>query len=151
MGIVEPIAYGVALAKIAGGPAALAPHLESRSRVVRIAALGAYFGASTEHRATLARFERDVAPLPRCETRAPSASGGSETVRATCTWACDPARRATDDTPSAVPVRTIGDLVRSCVEPTLGRPGAPLPVSPFDESFRGALARAQQEITTTTR
>ena len=147
MGIVEPIAYGVALAKIAGGPAALAQHLESRSRVVRITALGAYFGAPAEHRVTLARFERDVSPLPRCETRAPSGSGSA---RATCTWACDPARRANDDTPSAVPVRTIGDLVRLCLEPTLGRPSAPLPVSPFDESFRGALARAQQEITTTT-
>jgi hypothetical protein len=87
----------------------------------RLVALGTFFGAREEDRATLVAWKNDATPLPRCE---PSDR---------CMWECGP--RAWPK-----PVATVGEFVERCVEPTLaGIFAVPEARSPFDDDTGGLV------------
>jgi hypothetical protein len=108
MGILEPLVYGRTLARRPGGVALLAPYLSSRALGPKLVALGGFHGGPKASQAALAPFAADPTKLPRC-----SADGS-------CGWTCTPLS-------SGPRYATVGELVSSCILPTLGNAGARLP------------------------
>jgi hypothetical protein len=106
MGAVEPLAYGTMITA-ARGEGALKPWLGARALGPKLVAIGAFYNAPVERRAELQKLADDPTKLPSCA------------ADRACVWRCGDFGIHGIHGPSP-DATTIGELVKVCIEPSLG-------------------------------
>ena len=115
MGMTEPLDYGGLIAKMdpgAAGPGqpkqidTIRPYLTSPDLGPKLTAIGFFYNGKKADQSNLAGFTDDKTPLPKCEKEDD------------CQWQCEVPKAGSKDTETKE-VTTIGELVKTCVLPSM--------------------------------